>query len=362
MALANTAVAISGLHRGENPQPGAAVIASLRRRFPGIRIVGLSYDPLESGLYGQGLDHPDTAYLIPFPGAGEPALLDRLIEIQRAENIAAVIPCLDSEIQNYIDIEDQLRKRGISCLLPSQQAFERRHKSGLHNLCHKIGVAAPETRVAMSDFAVAQQALEIGYPVYVKGRLYEAQLVRAGIDLPAAYQDIVSIWGWPIIVQEAIVGEEYDVAGIGDGNGGIVQSCSIRKLLRTSHGKGFGGIVVDNPEIDRLASKIIKELRWNGPFELEFLKGQGRPYTLFEINPRFPAWIDFPSQLGCNMPELLLARIFDLPGRPSAKCTAGQMFVRHSIDLVGDFSEFAAMATSGERTICTGQRSAEATP
>ena len=50
------AIAVSGLHRGENPQPGAAVIASLRRRFPGLRLVGLSYDPLESGLYGQGAD------------------------------------------------------------------------------------------------------------------------------------------------------------------------------------------------------------------------------------------------------------------------------------------------------------------
>ena len=44
------AVAVTGLHRGENPQPGAAVIASLRRAFPNLRVVGLSYDPLESSL------------------------------------------------------------------------------------------------------------------------------------------------------------------------------------------------------------------------------------------------------------------------------------------------------------------------
>ena len=71
------AIAVSGLHRGENPQPGAAVIASLRRRFPGLRLVGLSYDPLESGLYGQGADHADIAYLIPYPGVGTRALLEQ---------------------------------------------------------------------------------------------------------------------------------------------------------------------------------------------------------------------------------------------------------------------------------------------
>lgn len=355
-----TAVAVSGLHRGENPQPGPAVIASLRRRFPDIRIVGLSYDPLESGLYGRGLDHPDAAYLIPYPGAGANTLLERLTSIHRKEKIAAVIPCLDSEIQNYIEIEEQLAGIGIRCLLPSAQAFEARYKSSLYHLCRKIGVPTPETRVAMNDYAVAQFAAEIGYPVYVKGRLYEAQLVTSGMDLPGAYQDIVRIWGWPIIVQEVVVGEEYDVTGIGDGKGAIVQSCSIRKLLRTSHGKGFGGIVVDNREIDDLASAIIRELKWNGPFEIEFLKGNGKPYSLFEINPRFPAWIDFPSQLACNMPALLLERLLDLPASPAVRCAAGQMFVRHSVDLVGNFADFAAMATSGERDLCLNPCGAEA--
>jgi len=47
------ALAVTGMHRGENPQPGAAVVASVRRRFPGVRVIGLSYDPLESSLYGQ---------------------------------------------------------------------------------------------------------------------------------------------------------------------------------------------------------------------------------------------------------------------------------------------------------------------
>ena len=78
MSTIQRSVAVTGMHRGENPQPGASVVASLRRQFPGLRTVGLSYDPLESSLYGRGGDHPDAAYLIPFPGAGARALLDRL--------------------------------------------------------------------------------------------------------------------------------------------------------------------------------------------------------------------------------------------------------------------------------------------
>lgn len=344
-------IAVSGLHRGENPQPGAAVIASLRRRFPEMRLVGLSYDPLESGLYGQGPDRADIAYLIPYPGVGTRALLERLSEIHVREKLTAVIPCLDSEIQNYIDLHDSLEAMGIRTMLPTHAAFEARHKASLYDLCRKIGIAAPMTRVAMNELTVAQYAEEIGYPVYVKGRLYEAQLVGSALELASAYQEIVRVWGWPIIVQEVIVGEEYDIAGVGDGRGGILASCTIRKLLRTSHGKGFAGIVIENPELDRQARLIIRELKWSGPFELEFLKGNGKPYTLFEINPRFPAWIDFPSQIGCNMPALVGERLLKVRSKGVERCEVGHMFVRHSVDVVGNFADFAAMSTSGMRML-----------
>jgi carbamoyl-phosphate synthase large subunit len=59
------------------------------------------------------------------------------------------------------------------------------------------------------------------------------------------------------------------------------------------------------------------------------------------------------------MPALLLERLLDLPVSQTSKCTAGQMFVRHSVDLVDDFAGFAAMATSGERTLCPVQGGSE---
>ena len=343
------AVAVTGLHRGENPQPGPAVIASLRRRFPDLRVIGLSYDPMESSLYGQGADHPDAAYLIPFPGAGATALLERLDMIREKEDLGFVIPCLDSELENYMAIHPQLLERGIGCILPTPDSFKARGKADLYDFCRRIGVPVPVTKLANNPAAVERCAQEIGYPVYVKGRLYNANFARSRADLAQAYDEIVKVWGWPLMVQEVLSGEEYDVAGVGDGQGRIVKSCTLRKLLRTSHGKGFAGIVVEDPEIDHLSQRIIHELRWDGPFELEFLKAPGKPHALMEINPRFPAWIDFPSQIGCNLPALLLDRLLDQKPQPLKTCAAGQMFVRHCVDLVGDFSSFADMASSGER-------------
>jgi carbamoyl-phosphate synthase large subunit len=344
-----TIVAITGLHRGDNPQPGAAVAASLRRRFPDLGIVGFCYDPLESALYSCDGSRPDSAYLLPYPGVGSEALLERLDEILKREKIDFVIPCLDSEIANYIAIEPNLRERGIGCSLPTKEAFDARAKANLPEFCRRFNILTLRTESANDPETLATHAEEIGYPVYIKGRLYEAHLARSRQELYEAYDKIVSVWGGPVLVQESVIGEEYDIVGLGDGQGRVIGSCAIRKMLRTSAGKGFAGVVVDNPELDDLVQRIIGGLRWNGPFELEFIKVPYKPYALFEMNPRFPAWVDFPSQIGCNLPARLLEGLLDVKPTPLRNCSAGQMFIRHSIDLVADIADVAEMVTTGAR-------------
>jgi carbamoyl-phosphate synthase large subunit len=342
-------VAVTGLHRGDSPQPGASVITSLRRRFPDLRIVGLSYDPMESAIYSRGSDRVDAAYLLPYPGAGADALRDRLDTILGQERIDCVIPCLDSEIPNFTAIRPWLLDRGVRSVLPSKRAFERRGKANLYTFCHRLGIPMPATRASQDVQSLQRFAEKIGYPVYVKGRFYDAHLVNSSAALQAAFDEIVEVWGPPVLVQEPVLGEEYDVVGLGDGRGTVTGSCSIRKMLRTSAGKGFAGVVVADPRIDGLVRSIVHSLRWDGPFELEFIKAPGKPHALFEMNPRFPAWVDFPSQISCNLPARLLERMFDLPETPLRACAPGQMFIRHSLDLLGDIADLAKMASVGER-------------
>ncbi len=259
---------------------------------------------------------------------------------------------MDSELDNYIQLQPELKSRGIGCLLPSQQALDDRAKSNLDAFCGQLEVPTPRTLMANDPDTLAALALQLGYPVYVKGRFYEAHLATTPKELYEAFASIASVWGTPVLVQEMVVGEEYDILGLGDGEGGLLASCSIRKMLRTSAGKGFAGVVVADPDLDELVARVIGALRWAGPFELEFIKVPGKPHALFEMNPRFPAWVDFPSQIGCNMPARLLEQLIGLDATPLQTCTPGQMFIRHSIDLVADIAEVAEMTITGRR-ICT---------
>ena len=335
-------IAVSGLHRGDNPQPGPAVIRSIRRRYPSARVIGLSYDPLESGLFSKSDDGVDAAFLMPFPNKGPEALLERLDEICETYPLDMVIPCLDAEIPNYIELADEFKARGIKSPQVTKKSFDRRGKDNLFQLGKAAGVRVPRT-IVVNDLAAAHQAAEeIGFPLFLKGRHYGAGMANSAIEVTTMFNSLMTTWGGPVIAQSAVdvSGDEYDVVGLGDGQGGLLGSCSIRKIMLTRTGKAFGGIVVADPALQESVEKIIKKLKWWGPFELEFVKGtQG--HELIEMNPRFPAWTDFPSQIGCNLPAMLVDMMLSRPVRPAQACEPGKMFLRHNLDIVGDISQLA---------------------
>ena len=339
-------IAVSGLHRGDNPQPGPAVIRSIRRRYPSARIIGLSYDPLESGLFSKSDDGVDAAFLMPFPGKGPEALIERLDEICETYPLDMVIPCLDSEIPNYIELADEFKARGIKSPLMTRKSFDRRGKDNLFQLGKATGVRVPRT-IVVKDLAAAHAAAEeIGFPVFLKGKQYGAGVATSFADVTQMFNSLMIAWGGPVIAQAAVdgSGDEYDVVGLGDGQGGLLGSCSIRKMMLTSNGKAFGGIVVADPVLQDSVEKIIKKLKWWGPFELEFVRGS-HGHELIEMNPRFPAWTDFPSQIGCNLPAMLVDMMLSRPVRPAQACEPGRMFIRHNLDLVGDISQLADLSS-----------------
>jgi carbamoyl-phosphate synthase large subunit len=72
-------------------------------------------------------------------------------------------------------------------------------------------------------------------------------------------------------------------------------------------------------------------------------------YCLIEINPRFPAWCDFPSTLNCNLPAAALELALGWqPREPLRRATPGKFFIRHAIDMTGDLRDLAALTTTGQ--------------
>lgn len=347
MGELNLVIGVTGLNATDNPGPGVSVIRSLRAHndFKG-RIVGLAYDPLDPGLYPTDLI--DSAYLLPFPSQGIDSLRQRLKYIKQASNISLLIPTLDSEISAFITLESELKEMGIRLFLPTKEQFDMRSKIRLGEVCEKAGLDFPRTKVISEAEALYQLFREIPFPYVLKGIFYGASVVKSMEEALTAFYKTTAHWGYPVIVQEFLEGEEYDIVAVGDGTGCVVGSLPMKKTYLTDKGKGWAGVIVKDPRLLEIAEKFCRTTKWRGPCEVEVLKTRDEKYYLIEINPRFPAWTYLCAGAGLNLPFAVVQLAMGIDPTPLPEYKVGTMFVRISLEQIVRIEILDEIISKGE--------------
>ena len=342
-------VAVSGLHLGENAQPGPGVIRSLREALGDrVRIIGLAYDVLDSSLYAPGL--LDEAFMLPYPSASPEAYLDRLLEIDDELKLDALIPCLDAELPVLERVSGALAARDIRCLLPGRDALAARAKDRLPALCRSLGVSTPETRVVLDTGELASAAAALGFPLVIKGALCDAEVVHGREQAETAFHRLAATWGLPVLAQRFVSGDEYNVAVLGDGRGGSHGAVAMRKTIVTRLGKAWGAVTVNDAVVLETAERLVRGLRWLGGCEVELLRDRRGRVELVEINPRFPAWIYLATAAGANLPLGLLELALGRKPPVFEGYRAGTFYVRHAAEVIGSMSDIEGMAYRGRKS------------
>jgi carbamoyl-phosphate synthase large subunit len=340
-------IAVTGLNAIDSPGPGVAVIRAIREcRDFSVRIIGLSYESLEPGSYMH--DVVDKTYQIPYPSAGTDALMGRLMYIHEREKLDLVIPNFDAELFNFIKLRDKLAIVGIRSFLPDLDQFEARDKVKLFEFGKKHGLMVPEDKIMHEVKDMKATAEKMGFPMVVKGKFYDAIIVKTLEQAEKAFHKIHAKWGLPIIVQEFIKGTEINVAALGDGEGNAISVIPMRKLYITDKGKAWSGITIDDSSFVELARKFVEVTKWRGGCELEIMQSDdGKPYIM-EVNPRFPAWIYLTAAAGQNQPASLVKMAMGQKVEPFNEYEVGKMFIRYAWDLITDVSEFQKISGTGE--------------
>lgn len=340
-------IAVTALNAIDSPGPGVAVIRAIRE-CPDFdaRIIGLSYEALEPGLYMHEL--VDKTYQIPYPSAGTDSLLARLEYIHAQENLELIIPNFDAELFNFIKLREKLHKLGIRTFLPDLVQFEARDKLKLSDFGKKNGFLVPHDRVLNEFRELKKIEEELEYPVVVKGKFYDAEIANSFDQVEKAFLKILAKWGLPIILQEFIKGTEINIAALGDGKGNAISIIPMRKLYITDKGKAWAGITLDDDRLVGLARKFIESTQWRGGCELEvMLTDDGKPFIM-EVNPRFPAWIYLTAAAGQNQPASLVKMAMGEAVEPFTDYEVGKIFIRYSWDLITDITEFQKISGNGE--------------
>lgn len=346
-------VAVTGINaRPENPGPGCAVARCLSEAsgFRG-RVLGLGYETLDAGLY-----HPDDCsggYLLPYPASGSQALLERLEEVLSRERIDAIIPSLDAELPNFIALEPILARRGVRMLLPGRAQLRSRDKDRLPALCAQAGVATPRVRpisdVRFFDHCTNPEEGAWTWPMVVKGVFYDAFVVKDAVEAADRFRQIAAAWGYPVLVQEYVAGEEVNLTALGDGSGALIGPVMMRKQAVTDKGKAWAGVAIDDSDLLAAGKRLMRALAWRGPLELELLRDPEGTLHLIEINPRFPAWVYLSHGVGRNLPAALLALMHGTAATdlPLAEPRPGVTFIRHARDLIVEMDDLVSVTMTG---------------
>jgi len=346
--MSRLTIAVTGMNAHDSPGPGVPVVRGIRDEYGSdCRIIGLAYDALEPGIYmDQLIDH---AFLLPYPSEGEQAYKSRIMSIHDIYGIDVLVPTLDAELPIILRMEEELDQQGIKTFLPSSKNIKEISKSRFHLLDQQYGIQVPRSDIASDLTRLDSLTSELGFPVMIKGQFYDAYVAHNYQEAVLYFNKIRDRWGLPIIVQEFILGEEYDVVAVGDGQGGTLGAVPMRKTYLTEKGKAWAGITVSDPRLIELTREVIGKLEWRGPNELEIMRrSKDGELFLMEINPRFPAWTYLAVGAGVNLPATVVHLALGKSPIVSEEYEVGKIFVRYSMDLITDIAKFESITTLGE--------------
>ena len=338
-------VAVTGLNAVDTPGPGVPVIRCLKEApdYKG-NIIGLAYDALEPGILDSNLLR--SAYLLPYPSVGAQSLLERIRFIHEREHLSAIIPTLDAELQNFIQIKKDLLALNICLTLPTEESLRRRLKVNLPKFADEFGFKTPKTSLITDPNRMSLTEKDL--PVFVKGVFYEAYLAYTMDDVYRYIQKISAKWGYPVLLQEYIEGEEFNAATVGD-EGNAVGIVCMKKLVLTDKGKGWACVTIKNDDLIDLTRKIVASLKWHGPIEVEVIfSKKDHQFYIIELNPRFPAWIYLAKAAGINLPLLSLGLAMGEQWKNVTDYKTGIVFSNYTTNLITDLTRIQTLFTTGE--------------
>jgi carbamoyl-phosphate synthase large subunit len=340
-------IAVTGLNAIDSPGPGVSVIRGLHeaKSFEA-NVTGLAYEALEPGIYMDGL--VQKTYLIPYPNEGIESLRERLLYIHSKEKLDVIIPNFDAELFSFMKLEPELRQLGIHMFLPTFDQFEERQKANLPAFGKKHGIDVPAGQPVNSVSELEKTAKELGFPIMVKGRFYDAYTAYNKEQAISYFNKISAKWGLPIVVQQFVKGTELNITGLGDGKGNTIAAVAMRKQFITDKGKAWAGITINDPALLEITRNFISSTQWRGAFELEIMKSDDEKCYLMEINPRIPAWIYLAIGTGQNIPETLVNLAMGNAFTSFDSYEAGKLFIRYSYDMIVDRTQFEKLSVFGE--------------
>jgi len=293
---------------------GLSVIRSLGRR--GIRVTAADHDRVALGFFSRycerRLHYPDP---VRFPEQYRRAMLDELT--RRSYDV--VMPLLDDCLLALTPLKNEVAALTRFPFLGYDQLMQGRDKATTVAIARRCGLRTPATFPVQSSEDVEAALAQCTLPVIVRPRQSQASSGLCRVSnhdqVLATCEQIAREFG-PVIIQEYVPwgGFTFDVDVLMNRDS-IPRAVVVCKRLRTYPAVGGPtscGQAVHWPALAETAIKLLTEMRWYGPAEVEFRidPRDGAP-VLMEVNPRLWGSVYTSEVAGVDFPYLLYRLALD---------------------------------------------------
>jgi len=184
-----------------------------------------------------------------------------------------------------------------------------------------VGAPVPRTIDGRSlDYIFATMDEEgLIYPVVMKPRIrgdgiLGTVIVSSNEELAQTYKEFEKIgkleplydYQRPLI-QEFLTGMIYDCCTLS--KNGELKAVLTMCRVRTQYPYGGAGVVdvsTKDLEIVEYSRRLLRELDWTGPAEIEWIKTRDGSFKLMEVNPRFWGTVQLSIVCGIDFPRLAM--------------------------------------------------------
>ncbi|MDY6987002.1 MAG: ATP-grasp domain-containing protein [Thermodesulfobacteriota bacterium] len=273
----------------------------------GSRIVATSNTPATPGFLSC-----DSAVLMPDIKSNQ--YVDALLALCRQEAAQGLLSFFDPDVMALSAHLADFRAVGVVPILPSKvQARIAFDKLETYRFLTLNGIETPKT---FADLPTAIKALEEGsitLPVYVKPRFgfgSRHHFVAGDINQLRAFFGAKE----HMIMQERILGDEYNIDMCSDLDGQVLAVVPWRKYL-SRMGETEHAVTCEYPELLELGVNLGKLTGHPGPLDADLIVRDGRVWVL-ELNIRFGGGYPVSHLAGADFPGLLVQMLRGRRPRP----------------------------------------------
>jgi len=306
---------LSGLWSGSSPSPGVGTARSIRLAYPNAWLVGVDYSNQVSGLHWPDFD--DIWLQRPWDELNLDEYRDQIRHV--LDSGALWISGLDLET---VWLARAFRSHPNLLVSPGE-ALARLRKPP-HEAAQRLRFESPPSiPLTEPEWALHAFCRRNGWQVWLKGPYYEARRVDGWSSFKSARHELSQTWSdlAGLYLEAHVSGHEESVA-LCSIRGDMLASVHMSKRVLTPEGKTWTGRIRPTAQaLDDALRALVRDLRWTGGAEIEFVRDGEDRMWLLEWNPRFPAWIHGASVCGANLPARLVEAASGVPavvGRPAA--------------------------------------------